>query len=85
MDNMIVTVTDLSGTYYYDIEVPSGVPLERLKGDIVEALNGYSPGLLPQVSSVALFCNRTGKQLQPEETMTTAGVWSGDYITVIEV
>ena len=85
MENMIVTVTNVSKTFLYDLELPAAVTIDKLKGDIVEALNGYRPELLLQNAGIKLFCNRMGRQLKEEETMEAAGVWNGDYITLIEV
>ncbi len=85
MDNIIITVTDIPKSYLYDIEVPTDIRTDKLKGDIVEVLNGYNPNLSLNSSSIQLLCNRTGKQIMSDETFSEAGIWSGDYITIIEV
>ncbi len=85
MENIIVTVTNLNKAYLYDLEVPTNVSIDKLKNDIVEALNGYKPDLFLQTATTELFCNRFGRQLKSNETLESAGVWNGDYITIIEV
>ena len=84
MENIIVTVTNISKTYLYDLELPVNVTADKLSSDIVEALNGYNPALLLPPTSARLFCNRIGRQLEAGETLESAGVWNGDYITIIE-
>lgn len=85
MENIIVTVTNISKVYLYDIEVPTNISIEKLKDNIVEALNGYNPDLFLQSATTELFCNRLGRRLKAEETLENAGVWNGDYITMLEV
>lgn len=85
MENIIVTVTNISKSYLYDIEVPTNITIDKLKDDIVEALNGYNPDLFLRTATTELFCNRIGRQLKAEETLENAGVWNGDYITILEV
>lgn len=85
MENIIITVTNISKVYLYDIEVPTNITIDKLKDDIVEALNGYNPDLFLRTATTELFCNRIGRQLKAEETLENAGVWNGDYITILEV
>ena len=85
MDSIIVTVTDALKCYSYDIEVPTNVSADRLKRDIVEALNGYNSYLLLKADFIELYCDRLGRNLEVDETFESAGVWNGDYITLIEV
>ena len=85
MENLIVTVTNLSKSFLLDLEVPADVPAQQLLADIEEALCGYDPHLLNGSQATSLFCNRLGRPLRPEETLEDAGVWDGDYITMIGV
>ena len=50
----------------------------------MEALNGYDPNLFLKAATVSLLCNRTGHVLQDGETLESAGVWNGDYLTLQE-
>lgn len=85
MESIIVTVTNIAKAYLYDLEVPTNITIDKLKDDIVEALNGYNPDLFLRTATTELFCNRIGRQLKADETLESAGVWNGDYITIIEV
>lgn len=85
MENIIVTVTNHTRSYLYDLEVPTNITIDKLKDDIVETLNGYKPELFLRNVSTELYCNRLGRQILHEETLQSAGVWNGDYITIIEV
>ena len=85
MENIIVTVTNATKSYFYDLEVPTSITVDKLTDDIVEALNGYNPELFLRTATTSLLCNRIGRQLSADETLETAGVWNGDYITIIEV
>ena len=85
MENIIVTATNISKSFLYDLELPTTVTIDKLKDDIVEALNGYNPDLFLNTDSTVLFCNRIGRQLSNDETLESAGVWNGDYITLMEV
>ncbi len=85
MDHIIVTVTNMQKTFLYDLDVPANLTVDKLKDDIVEALNGADPSLFLRTAATELFCNRLGRQLAAEETLETAGVWNGDFITLLEV
>ena len=85
MENIIVTVTNISKSFLYDLELPVTVMIDKLKDDVVETLNGYNPDLFLQTATTNLFCNRIGRQLSDDETLESAGVWNGDYITLIGV
>lgn len=85
MESIIVTVTNIAKAYLYDLEVPANITIDKLKDDIVETLNGYNPDLFLRTATTELFCNRIGRRLNADETLESAGVWNGDYVTIIEV
>ena len=85
MKNIILTVTDIPKSVFFDIEVPTDQIFDQLKDDMIETLNGYDPNLRLKNTTTEFLCNRTGKQIQANETLETAGVWNGDYITILEV
>lgn len=85
MEHIIVTATNIRKSFLYDLDVPTNLTVDKLKDDIVEALNGYDPNLFLRTATTELFCNRLGRQLTAEETLESAGVWNGDYITLLEV
>lgn len=83
MDSIIITIIDSKYKTMVDIEVPANQEMSTLKRDIVDALNGFNPQISLVDSSVELVCNRTKHRLEPDETMSSSGVWNGDYITVV--
>lgn len=85
MKKIIITLTDIQKNQFFDVEVPVDKPFNKLKKDIVDTLNGYVNGLTIDLNSVEFLANRTGKHLAPDETMEDAGIWNGDYITIVEV
>lgn len=85
MEHIIVTTTNVKKAFLYDLDVPTDLTIDKLKDDMVEALNGYDPNLFLRTATTELFCNRLGRQLTAEETLESAGVWNGDYITLLEV
>ncbi len=84
MNEIIVSVTNAYKTFLIDLELPCDVAAGELTLDIIEALNGYDPRLCMRGDSAVLFCNRTGKRLKKDQTLKDAGVWNGDFITVLE-
>lgn len=85
MDKIIVTVTNPRKSFFYDIELPKQVAIEKLHKDIVESLNRYNSNLFIDINKTKLHCNRINRVLVNEETIETAGVWNGDYITIVGV
>lgn len=83
MNSIIVTVTNEEKTFLYDIEIPKTAAADKLKKDIVEVLNDYDQSLNLHSRSAEIFCNRLGRRLRPEETAEEAGLWEGDYITIL--
>lgn len=85
MDNLIVTVLNPEKTFREDLELPTNVPARKLAHHIAEALKNYNPDCLLGSYPNGLYCNRLGRRLNPEETLEAAGIWNGDFITLIEV
>lgn len=85
MDKIIVTVTNQKQQFFIDIEVPTNRPIQILKEDIKEALQGYDPDRFGNASYVELYCNRLSRHLLPDDTMESVGAWNGDYITLFGV
>lgn len=83
METVIVTMTDEKESFFFDLEVPIGLPVSKLKDDIVQTLNGYRPELCLSSTGMAIMNRRGERVLQEEETLEQAGVWNGDYLTLI--
>lgn len=84
MNSIIVTVTNVNKTFMLDLELPLDVAADQLAADVVEALTGYDERLALRAETASLFCNRLGRRLTAQDTLESAGVWNGDYITMIE-
>lgn len=84
MNSIIVTVTNVNKTFMVDLELPLDVTADKLTADVVEALTGYDERLTLRAETASLFCNRLGRRLAAQDTLESAGVWNGDYITMIE-
>jgi uncharacterized ubiquitin-like protein YukD len=82
MKNIIVTVTNDQGNYYYDIEVPVDLTVDKLTDDMVQTLNGYNPSLYLKEHDMELICDRTGHKLEQDKTLEQLGVRNGDYIVM---
>lgn len=85
MDSLIVTVLNPEKTFREDMELPRNVPARKLAKDIAETLRNYNEACLDGSYPNGLYCNRLGRRLNPDETLDSAGVWNGDFITLIEV
>ena len=83
MKNIIVTVTDRQQRFMYDLEVPVDAPGRKLSEDVMEVLNTYGDDILLNADYHCLFLNRQGRVITDRETLAEAGVWNGDYITII--
>lgn len=83
METIIVTITDERGSFFIDVEVPIDLPMGKLKDDIVQTLNGYCPELYLVSLGTEIISKRCKKVLRDEETLEQAGVWNGDYLTLI--
>lgn len=66
-----------------DIEVPTDTPGMKTMEDIFEVLNQTNPDLYLNVRYHCLYLNRQKRNLSDRETLAQAGVWNGDYVTVI--
>lgn len=84
MENIIVTIRRPASNFSCDIEVSASLAISKLKEDIVETLNHYNWSLSLDSASIGLFCDRIDRLLTDEETLESAGVWNGDYLTIKE-
>ncbi len=66
-----------------DIEVPTDEPGRKVTEDIFEVLNHRDEDLRLNAYYHCLYLNRQKRSLKESETLAQAGVWNGDYITII--
>ena len=81
---MIVTVTNETKAFFFDIEFPDSITVGKLKADLTAALDVYQPDLrMP--AQIGLLCNRLGQVLEDTEIIKEPGLWNGDYLPITEV
>lgn len=83
MDTIIVTVTDEMGSFFLDMELPMEQSIDSLIFDIISTICSYNNTLQIPEGEIFIFSNRTRKVLKDNETLRSAGVWNGDYITLV--
>lgn len=83
MKSIIVTISDKNKRFVLDMEVPTDDPGKKVTEDIFEVLNQRDPDLHLNAYYHCLYLNRQNRPLKERETLAQAGVWNGDYITII--
>ena len=84
MEKIIVTVTNENNSFFFVMELPTGYPVSMMYPTIVELLNQNQSKMHFKVSGFLLGANRQKKTIPPHCTLEEAGIWNGDYITVIQ-
>jgi uncharacterized ubiquitin-like protein YukD len=82
MNLIIITVTDDKQSFFYDLEVPCDLAVEKLIQDIVETLNGLNPMLMMSHIGSTLVCRRNHMRLLPNKTLNDSCVRNGDYVII---
>jgi len=85
VDKIIITCTDLDGSFFVDIEVPAKISFIKLRDPIITTLQAYDRRLRFDRTRTVFLCNRTGRGIDANESMEDAGIWNGDYVTIVEV
>ena len=80
MNKIIVTIKDEISAQSIDVEIPTEQPMESLKYDIAEAVNGSDSGMRIDVDRVDLFSERLNRMFFPSDTCNSTGVWNGDIL-----
>ena len=83
MGSIIVTITNKEKGFYQDIEVPVQVNIQKLKDDIIDCLNAYTSSFDFPKHGVKIFHDRNQCFIEDTNTLEEAGVWNGDYISLI--
>lgn len=72
MEKVIVTVLSADEGHSLDLELPTNLPVDALRREIVLAL-GWSDNL-------QVFANPPGRVLEPSETLAQAEAWDGAFL-----
>lgn len=82
MSSFIVTVTDKYGRFSYDMEIPDNIPCRKLIKDVAQTVMSNNNGMLIKTAEQTVYINKLNRYMMPDETLDSAGVWTGDIITV---
>lgn len=83
MKSIIVTISDKNKRFVLDMEVPTDEPGKKVTEDVFEVLNHRDEDLHLNAYYHCLYLNRQKRPIKENETLAQAGVWNGDYITII--
>ena len=83
MKKIIVTLTNENNSFFLDMELPTQYPVKKMYSTIVDLLNQNQSKIVFKVAGLLLVANRQKKIISPINTLEEAGIWNGDYITVI--
>lgn len=83
MKKIIVTLTNENNSFFFDMELPTQYPVKKMYSTIVDLLNQNQSKIVFKVAGLLLVANRQKKIISPNNTLEEAGIWNGDYITVI--
>ena len=84
MQKIIVTVTDKDHNFFFDMELPTEYPVNKMCPSIVNLLNQNQSKRVFKVQGFFLGSIKKKKIISPERTLEEAGIWNGDYIIVIQ-
>lgn len=85
MKKIIVTLTNQSRHFTYDIELPINMKMEQLSAQIREVISAFAPNVMAGLEQYTLYCERIGRNLVDDETLEEAGVWNGDYLMILPI
>ena len=83
MKSIIITVSDKNRRFLVDVEVPTEEPGGKVTEDLFEVLNHQDEDLRLNTYYHGLYLERQKRLLKDRETLAQAGVWNGDYLTVV--
>ncbi len=82
MKNLILTIIDPQKRPLCDVELPDNQPFSKLLQDLYEALDERMIPLLPSAGTAELFHLRRNAALAADQTLSSSGVWNGDYLQI---
>lgn len=85
MDTIIVTVKDEQDSFYYDMEIPSTIPMYLVIEQIIGNLSLLNPSYPFYRINWSFLCSRTGQNIVMSSTAQECGIWNGDYLIMREV
>jgi hypothetical protein len=83
MSGLDVTITDATGTKEQQATVPSDAPVVRIIARLVQLMQLPLTGPDGQPLAYKFHHRSSGRQLREDETLTSAGVASGDILRLV--
>ena len=84
MKKIIVTLTDGKNSFFTDMELPVDYPVRMMYPTIVDLINQNQTKVRFENTNILMAANRQKKVIEPNSTLEEAGIWNGDYITLIQ-
>ena len=84
MDNIIITVKDEQGSFFYDMEIPSTVPMKPVIEQLIGNLSLLNPAYPFYRKKWVFICSRTNQKIAYDNTAQECGIWNGDYLIMKE-
>jgi hypothetical protein len=83
MSGLDVTITDATGTKEQQATVPGDAPVVRIIARLVQLMQLPLTGPDGQPLAYKFHHRTSGRQLREDETLTSAGVGSGDILRLV--
>jgi uncharacterized ubiquitin-like protein YukD len=77
-----VTVKFAGNSKQYDLEMPADIPISDLIPKLLMAVKNLESRFFLGVDNIRIFSDSAKRYLDGNETLASAGVWDGSYITV---
>jgi len=79
---VIVTVKIAGVAQQYDMELPADIPVKELAPKLLMALKNIESRLFMGVERIKIKYDLENRYLADIESLASAGVWDGSFITV---
>ena len=83
IDTAIITVTNVKGEFYQDMEVALSVPVREILPELIETLNICYPELYLDSLRMKIMDRKTGRDVDSDKSFLEAGIKNGDYLILV--
>ena len=84
MKTIIVTITDEKNSFFLDVELPVGYPVSIMYPFLVDLLNQNQSVIKFKETGFLRVANRQKKIIPPNSSLEEAGIWNGDYLSILQ-
>ena len=81
-DSVIITLRTTDDSFSVDLDIPCKEPLKSLKGKLLEILCMLDNRIFNSWRDIRLYNEKTGKQINPDETLEEAEIWDGSILLI---